>query len=100
MVGKELESVAGDLEAAGKDSVELGELDAAVETGAEGFDDLRFKDGFGAMEEDVAGNEGRDGEDRENGADPEEGHDETVMAAPLRRRSCGFGGLGHSSSLI
>jgi hypothetical protein len=100
VVGVELESVAADLESAGEDGVELVELDAAVETGAEGFDDFGFEHGCGAAEKDVAGNESGDSEDGEDRADPEESDDEAMMAAAMRGRSGGFGGWrGHSSSL-
>ena len=100
VVGVELESVAADLESAGEDGVELVELDAAVETGAEGFNDFGFEHGCGAAEKDVAGNESGDSEDGEDGADPEKSDDEAMMAAAMRGRSGSFGGLrGHSSSL-
>ena len=91
VVGVELEACAGDLEAADKSGVELVELDAAVEAGAEGFNDFGFEHGAGAMEIDVAGDEGGDGEDEEDGGGPEKGDGEGMMtAAALDGRGYGF----------
>ena len=57
------------------------------------------------MEEDVAGDQSSDEENRDDGADPEESDDEAVMAvvmaSMLRGRSLGFDGMrSHSSSLF
>ena len=93
VVGVELEAVAGDLEAAGEDHVELGEFDAAVEAVAEGLDNFGFEHGAGATEEDVAGDERGDGEDSEDGADPQKSDNKAMMAAATDGRSGGFDGL-------
>lgn len=101
VVGVELEAVAGNLEAIGEDHMEFGELDAAVEAVAEGLNDFGFEHGAGAVEEDVAGNEGGDGENGEDGGDPEERNDKWVMTAPARGRAYGIDRLSaHSGSLL
>ena len=81
MIGVEFEAGAGDLEAIDEGGVELIELDAAVEAGAEGVDDFGLKRGAGAVQEDVAGDESRDDEDGCDGAEPQKSDDEGVMTA-------------------
>lgn len=88
VVGVELEPGAGDLEAFKEGNLEFVEFDAAVKAGAEGFDDFRFQDGTGAVEEDVAGDEGRDDEDGEDGANPDEDAAEPAVAV----KGGGWGG--------
>jgi hypothetical protein len=99
VVGVELETAAGDLEAAVEDGAELVELNAAVEAGAEGLDDFGFEKRLGAAEKDIAGDESGDGKDREDGADPKESDNEAVMAAAGGRSSSFDRMRGQASSL-
>jgi hypothetical protein len=102
VVGVELEAGAGDLETVGEGGVELIELDAAVEAGAEGFNDFGFEQWAGAMQIDVAGDEGGNDEDDDDGADPEKSDHERVMAA-APRDGWGYGfvhGSAHSHHLF
>jgi len=80
VVGVKLQSGAGNLEAFEQGDLELIELDAAVKAGAEGLNDFGFEHGAGAMEEDIAGNEGRDDHDGQDGADPDEDAAEAALA--------------------
>jgi len=71
--------------------MELVELDAAVEAGTEGFDDLGFEERAGAMQIDVAGNDGGKGEDEKDGRGPENGEHDGMMAMPTTDRGrCRF----------
>ncbi len=80
VVGVELESGAGDLEAFEEGDLELVELDAAVKAGAEGVNDFGFEDGIGVVEKDFAGDEGGDDEHGDDGADPDEDAAEPALA--------------------
>ena len=83
VVGIELEAGAGDFETADEVDVEGVELDAAVETGAEGFDDFGFEHGADAVQEDIGGNEPGDDEDGEDGGGPEKNEHEGAVTAAL-----------------
>jgi len=83
VVGIELEAGAGDFETADEVDVEGVELDAAVETGAEGFDDFGFEHGADAVQEDIGGDERGDDEDGEDGGGPEKNEHEGAVTAAL-----------------
>ena len=101
VVGIELEAGAGDLEAAEEGGVELVELDAAIEAGAEGLDDFGFEDGAGAMEENVGGDDGCDEQDDADGDDPEENGEEGAMTArECREGRSRVGWMGHIGLLL
>ncbi len=84
VVGVEFEAGTGDLESTKERGMELVELDAAVEAGAEGLDDFGLEHGAGAMQEDVGGDDGCDDEDGDDGDGPEENEQEDAMAPGAR----------------
>ena len=71
VVGVELEAGSVDFKAFDQGDVEAVELDTAVETGAEGFNDFFFEDGAGAVEQNVARYQESNDEDGGDGAQPE-----------------------------
>jgi len=78
--------------------VEGPEVNAAVEAGAEGVDDFFFEQGAGAVEKDVAGDEGGDEKNAGNATSP--GEDTPGSPTPpVRRRGFTVPGWGQTCHL-